>query len=138
MLSMFRNDTTTKLGDFRSSKTYMTALSNSKANSAIRITRMMAMGIFQGQNKDIGNSATSGITYNHLNLPYKVWVAGKGTITYIYDATGNKLEKRTYDSTISKATKTTYLGGYVYRMIRCNFLDMKKEGSGKNRQQFCL
>jgi YD repeat-containing protein len=58
-------------------------------------------------NKDIGNSANNGIAYNHLNLPYKIWVAGTGTITYTYDATGNKLEKRTVDSPISKTVNTT-------------------------------
>ncbi|MBW0177581.1 DUF6443 domain-containing protein [Sediminibacterium sp.] len=62
------------------------------------------------KNKDI-----SSITYNHLNLPYLVTVAGKGTIKYIYDATGNKLEKQTIEtSPASKTTNTAYLGGYVY------------------------
>lgn len=35
-------------------------------------------------------------------------------ITYIYDAAGNKLEKRTLDNTTSKATYTNYLTGFVY------------------------
>jgi len=62
------------------------------------------------KNKDI-----SSITYNHLNLPYLVTVNGKGTIRYTYDATGNKLEKETIEtSPTSKSTKTSYLGGYVY------------------------
>jgi RHS repeat-associated protein len=62
------------------------------------------------KNKDI-----TGITYNHLNLPYLVTVNGKGTIRYTYDATGNKLEKETVEtSPSSKTTNTTYLGGYVY------------------------
>ncbi|MBN9300170.1 MAG: hypothetical protein J0I41_24440, partial [Filimonas sp.] len=46
------------------------------------------------------NKNIQSISYNHLNLPYQVTVknddgTAKGTITYIYDATGNKLEKRT-------------------------------------------
>ncbi|MBN9299698.1 MAG: hypothetical protein J0I41_22035, partial [Filimonas sp.] len=60
-----------------------------------------------------------------LNLPYQVTVknddgTAKGTITYIYDATGNKLEKRTSELAASsnqqqgKQTTTTYLGSYVY------------------------
>ncbi|MDD2793079.1 MAG: hypothetical protein PHD73_07865 [Sediminibacterium sp.] len=53
------------------------------------------------------------MTYNHLNLPYLVTVTGKGTITYIYNAAGNKLEKRTIKTTLAMTTKTTYLGGYV-------------------------
>jgi hypothetical protein len=128
-----QNDTTTKLGDFRSSKTYMTTLSNSKTNSAIDYTYDGNGNLLKDRNKDIGNSATSGITYNHLNLPYKTWVAGKGTITFIYDATGNKLEKRIYDSTISKATKTTYLGGYVYENDTLQFFGHEEGRIRKKR-----
>jgi RHS repeat-associated protein len=64
----------------------------------------------QDKNKDI-----TSITYNHLNLPYEITVAGKGTIKYIYDAAGNKLEKRTVEtSPQTKATTTAYINGYVY------------------------
>jgi hypothetical protein len=53
-------------------------------------------------NKDIGSQTASGIIYNHLNLPWQVKVRSatgtKGTITYIYDADGNKLKKTTSDS----------------------------------------
>jgi hypothetical protein len=34
-----------------------------------------------------------------LNLPASIAVNGKGTISYIYDAAGNKLKKTTVDST---------------------------------------
>nr|NKR04335.1 hypothetical protein [Escherichia coli] len=52
-----------------------------------------------------------------------VSVAGKGTITYIYDATGNKLQKRTYDSLKGALTLTTdYLGGFVYENSVLQFL----------------
>ncbi|MEJ1938305.1 hypothetical protein WDZ92_49555, partial [Nostoc sp. NIES-2111] len=62
------------------------------------------------KNKDI-----TSITYNHLNLPYLITVNGKGTIKYTYDATGNKLEKETVETSPSaKTTKTSYIGGYVY------------------------
>jgi RHS repeat-associated protein len=65
------------------------------------------------------------IEYNHLNLPWRLTVQNddnspKGTITYIYDAAGNKLEKRTdevastYNNNIAKQTNTSYLGGFVY------------------------
>ncbi len=74
------------------------------------------------KNKDItgatGTDLTTGgaITYNHLNLPYLITVQGKGTIKYIYDATGNKLEKITTDNTVNpaKITSTVYLNGFVY------------------------
>ncbi|MCO6497603.1 MAG: hypothetical protein J5I50_08065, partial [Chitinophagaceae bacterium] len=62
-------------------------------------------------NKDI-----SSITYNYLNLPSVITVTGKGTITYTYDAAGNKLKKVTVDNTVSpaKTTTTLYVGGAVY------------------------
>jgi hypothetical protein len=65
-----QNDTATKLGDFRSSKAYMTALSNSKTNAATDYTYDNNGNLLKDFNKDIGNSGTNGITYNHLNLPY--------------------------------------------------------------------
>jgi RHS repeat-associated protein len=117
-----QNDTTTKLGDFRSSKAYMTALSNSKTNAAVDYTYDDNGSLVKDRNKDIGSSATNGITYNHLNLPYKVWASGKGTNTFIYDAAGNKLEKRTYDSVIGREIRTTYLGDYVYSNDSLQFL----------------
>jgi RHS repeat-associated protein len=70
-------------------------------------------------NKDIGNASTDGIVYNYLNLPQTITVrkdAGganvKGTIEYVYDATGNKLCKKTTEG--STITKTTYTSGFVY------------------------
>ncbi|MEO8960874.1 MAG: hypothetical protein ABI325_03270, partial [Ginsengibacter sp.] len=72
-------------------------------------------------NGTTGTDLTSGgaITYNFLNLPSVIAVknvngSSKGTITYIYDAAGNKLEKRTNETALSKQTITTYLGGFVY------------------------
>jgi RHS repeat-associated protein len=79
------------------------------------------------KNKDIGGStgidlASGGaIEYNHLNLPYLITVAGKGTIKYIYDATGNKLEKRTNEPAQNKNTKTDYLAGYIYENDKLQF-----------------
>jgi RHS repeat-associated protein len=82
-------------------------------------------------NKKMGSTAgvdlTTGgaIQYNHLNLPAVIAVkddAGnvKGTITYIYDASGNKLEKRVHElplasnSNKTRDIATTYLGGFNY------------------------
>jgi hypothetical protein len=39
----------------------------------------------------------------------------KGSIYYIYDATGNKLEKITRDTAGSLVTTTTYIGGFQYQ-----------------------
>ena len=51
-----------------------------------------------------------------MNLPGAITVTSKGTITYTYDAAGNKLEKITVDNTVSpaKTTVITYVGGFVY------------------------
>ena len=62
------------------------------------------------------NKKISLIRYNILNLPSEIQVAGKGSIKYYYDATGNKLQKRTLDNTLSTTspTVTNYIGGAVY------------------------
>jgi hypothetical protein len=39
------------------------------------------------------NKGISSIVYNDLNLPRVISIPGKGTITYLYDATGTKLKK---------------------------------------------
>ena len=74
-------------------------------------------------NTGINQSSSGPIEYNHLNLPWKITVTDdvnpattKGIITFIYDASGNKLEKRMVDNTNpSKPNKTTtYNGSMVY------------------------
>ncbi len=63
------------------------------------------------------NKAISSITYNYLNLPSVITVTGKGTITFTYDAAGNRLKKLTNDnSTAGKriTTTTNYFAGMVY------------------------
>lgn len=63
------------------------------------------------------NKHISSIVYNHLNLPSVITIAGKGTITYAYDAVGNKLSKSVLDNSVSpsKTTVTDYLGTFVYK-----------------------
>jgi RHS repeat-associated protein len=62
-----------------------------------------------------GNKNISNIAYNYLNLPQTISISGKGTITYIYDAGGSKLQKTTVDYTNSTTTVTTYIGGIVFQ-----------------------
>ena len=99
-----KNDTATKLGDFRSSKAYMTALSNNKTTSSTDYTYDANGNLSVDKNKDIGN-----IHYNYLNLPDSITVTGKGNIKYVYDAAGNKLKKITTEG--AKVTTTLYLFG---------------------------
>ncbi len=56
------------------------------------------------KNKGIlaGSSATQGISYNHMNLPATIILPGKGTISYIYDANGTKLEKKVVELAAAK------------------------------------
>jgi RHS repeat-associated protein len=60
-------------------------------------------------NKEIGS-----ITYNHMNKPVKIDIPGKGSITYVYDAAGNRLQKRIYDG--SGLIETwDYISDFVYK-----------------------
>jgi RHS repeat-associated protein len=75
-------------------------------------------------------SSGGAIKYNHLNLPESITVKdgnhnSKGTIRYVYDAKGNKLQKIVFEENVSVSnnngsystgvtTTTTYLGGAVY------------------------
>ncbi len=115
------NDPTTKLGDFRASQAYLTSLGGSKTNSATDYNYDDNGNLQYDKNKDIAS-----IAYNHLNLPQTITVTGKGTISYVYDAAGMKLQKITDETTATVVhdeniysperivTTTTYIGGNVY------------------------
>jgi RHS repeat-associated protein len=71
------------------------------------------------------NKSISSITYNALDLPYILTFA-KGTITFMYDAAGNKLRKTVQENNATVnyngtdyltniTTVTTYIGGFVYQ-----------------------
>jgi len=59
------------------------------------------------------NKNITTIEYNHLNLPEKITFGTTGTIEYIYNAAGQKLEKIVTQGTI--VTTTNYLGGFQYK-----------------------
>jgi hypothetical protein len=98
-----KNETVTRLGDFRSSAAYMTEL-GSKTTSATDYSYDDNGNMYVDKNKDIGN-----IRYNHLNLPDSIIVTGKGNIKYVYDATGTKLKKITTEG--GTVTTTLYMMG---------------------------
>jgi RHS repeat-associated protein len=62
-------------------------------------------------NKNIAN-----IHYNFLNLPDSITITAKGYIKYMYDASGNKLQKIVKDMAVSpnKTTTTNYVGVFNY------------------------
>jgi RHS repeat-associated protein len=108
------NDPQTTLGDFRSSQTYMTAL-GSKTVSAIDYDYDQNGNLTKDLNKDI-----TSITYNYLNLPSMITISGKGSIEYIYDATGSKQKKIVHEN--GQPDKTTlYLSG-IYENDKLQFI----------------
>jgi RHS repeat-associated protein len=53
------------------------------------------------------------ISYNHLHLPTEiVFSAGSNKITYLYDATGNKIRKTLMED--ASIVTTDYIGGFQY------------------------
>ena len=130
------NNPQTILSDFRSSSAYMTAL-GTKTAAAYDYYYDNNGNLVTDQNKDIGtlNNSTGaltaqGVSYNYLNLPKQVtFNSNKGTITYVYDAVGNKLQKITAENGgtviyngstytgVQINTTTTYIGSFVYQSI---------------------
>jgi RHS repeat-associated protein len=115
------NDASTTLGDFRSSQRYMTNLGGAKTNAAIDYDYDVNGNLNRDLNKNIeGQNGANGIEYNHLNLPKKVTILKedgslKGTIEYVYDAVGNKLQKIVSEGASTPTiTTTTYMHGAVY------------------------
>ncbi|MBO9636318.1 MAG: hypothetical protein J7578_24665, partial [Chitinophagaceae bacterium] len=106
------NDTSTRLGDFRSSKAYMTIL-GTKTNAATDYTYDANGNMNKDRNKDIEDPLLDGIEYNYLNLPVKIRVKNKGTIEYLYDNTGNKLRKTVTEGSL--ITTTLYIAGFEYK-----------------------
>lgn len=91
------NDAGTKLGDFKDGV-------NTGDDYAYDANGSMVLD----NNKKIAN-----IVYNHLNLPMTIGVTGKGLIEYVYDAGGNKLEKKVTEN--NHVTVTGYMSGFVYQ-----------------------
>lgn len=119
------NDTQTKLGDFRSSSMYLQSL-GTKTIAAEDYTYDVNGNLLKDLNKDIvAVSGDPGIAYNHLNLPSSVLVKKdgsslKGRIGYVYDASGNKLQKQVIEN--ADTTTTLYSGGIVFENDSLQFL----------------
>lgn len=61
------------------------------------------------------NKGINSISYNLLNLPGSFDFTGKGSITYTYDAQGNKLKKVVTDAlTGNTVTTKVYINGFEY------------------------
>ncbi len=115
------NDPLTKLGDFRSSQAYMTALGGTKTASANDYTYDANGSMVKDMNKDMVNGSSNGIVYNHLNLPQQVYISNRGSIEYVYDADGVKLKKIVHET--GRPDKITlYLNGCVYENDSLQFM----------------
>jgi hypothetical protein len=121
----FSNDALTKLGDFKTNANH--PQNSLKASLTAASTDAQFDAITDYTYDDNGNlsldnnkSANSTVTYNHLNLPQVITITGKGSITYTYDAGGNKLRKVTLENPITSnnnktiTTTTNYINGLVY------------------------
>jgi RHS repeat-associated protein len=97
-----------KVVDNAPSASKVNGFTDSAANSVDDYTYDADGNMITDNNKNI-----TSITYNHLNLPTKITFATAGNIEYLYNATGQKLQKIVRGSGVSPAT-TDYLGGYQY------------------------
>lgn len=106
------NDPQTKLGDFKYAGT--------KTTTANDYDYDVNGNLNLDNNKDIQS-----ITYNHLNLPQEIIIKNnKGSIKYVYDAAGMKLEKIVKET--NKPDKhTLYLFG-IYEDDVLQFLPMEE------------
>jgi len=66
------------------------------------------------------------ITYNYLNLPSKDSITGQGIISYIYDASGNKLKKN-YTDIQAHSTDSYYQGS----ILKINDQTIVQTGEGR-------
>lgn len=62
---------------------------------------------------DLNKSITTNIVYNHLNLPTKI-VFPTGNIEYLYNAIGQKIQKKVTQSGLPVKTTLYLQGGYQY------------------------
>jgi RHS repeat-associated protein len=69
------------------------------------------------------NKGIDSIRYNSLNLPEFIHMTGKGSINYVYDGSGKKLQKIVTDSTNGgQMDTTTYIGPFVYASDTLQFM----------------
>ncbi|HWV73974.1 MAG TPA: putative toxin, partial [Pseudosphingobacterium sp.] len=62
-----------------------------------------------------GNKEITNVSYNYLNKPSKIEISGKGIVTFVYDAAGNKLQKKVYDQQQAKTTIYDYIENFTYQ-----------------------
>ncbi len=114
------SDPKTKLGDFKNLAIDMQADTGQGLRSMSDFQYDANGNLMSDGNNGITASSVQAIQYNYMNLPWRIFIKEKGTITYLYDAAGNKLEKRTLERATAKnnwkekITVTNYLGDFTY------------------------
>lgn len=135
----FTNDAYSQLGDFITSETHpqysskaaLTSVSSQSLFDAITDYTYDGNGnMITDLNKGMTDwfmPGVPGIRYNYLNLPEYIdatnGMAYQKTVTFVYDAKGNKLQKIVYDGlgrNRTEETTTTYIGGMVYETFTMN------------------
>jgi RHS repeat-associated protein len=61
------------------------------------------------------NKKITSITYSYLNKPERINVKDSGKITYVYDAAGNRLQKKVFSTVTNKTQVYDYIGNFVYK-----------------------
>ncbi|WP_158559239.1 DUF6443 domain-containing protein [Deminuibacter soli] len=74
-----------------------------------------------------GEDVNGNLSYSYLNLPFKI-TTNKGTITFVYDAAGTKLQKTVVENATATngnqviTTQTAYLNAFVYENNKLQFV----------------
>jgi RHS repeat-associated protein len=133
------NDPATLLGDFKTIGARATNTSNTRIDYTYDDNGNMKNDYNKDIKEDVGAGVVQGIVYNHLNLPWKINVQGKGTITYVYNALGVKLYKTTNEpasainNNIAKNTVTDYHGLFTYENNKLQFI-AQEEGRIRRKE----
>ncbi len=111
-----QNLPTTGLGDFRTSINHPQQTQkqdvNINPNDILDYEYDANGSLVRDENKDINQ-----ITYNHLNLPVKIIFDNENEIEYLYDAAGNKHQKKVIDKLNPQHIRITtikYCNGFIY------------------------
>jgi RHS repeat-associated protein len=124
----FSNDVNTTAGDFKTASSHPQFTLKSGLTASSSQSQLDAIADYSydvnGNLVEDRNKGIASITYNHLNLPSVITLAAKGTITYIYDAAGNKLQKKVHDVSGPQPVDkvTTYIGGFEYENDQLQFI----------------
>ncbi|ULQ52152.1 DUF6443 domain-containing protein [Flavihumibacter fluvii] len=80
-------------------------------------------------NKEIrdlpGLANGTGARYNYLDKPEEINIAGKGKVTFVYSADGQRLQK-VFTPTIGTVVTTSYINGYVYKDNELQYINFEE------------